>query len=311
MTEKMESAPEFSAQLLSPRWWPTWLVIGLVRLMVLLPIPFLTVFGEHLGRFVGRFAKSRERVVLTNLRLCFPDLSEEERVALLRAHWAALGRGVFEAALGWWASDQRLAPSIEIEGKEHLDAAVDSGKGLLLLTGHFSTLELGAKLVVQLGGIRFHAMYRPYKNAVMDYWMHQIRSKRAGLEALPRNDLRKMVRALRAGRAIWYAPDQTLDMRRSVFAPFFGVQTLSVAATGRLAQMGDALVLPYFPEKTSRGWRVRFYPVIENFPSGDELQDTIAVNAALEVGIRRAMAEYFWVHKRFKRRPEGELSPYD
>jgi KDO2-lipid IV(A) lauroyltransferase len=95
-----------------------------------------------------------------------------------------------------------------------------------------------------------------------------------------------------------------------VFAPFFGVPTLTLAATSRLAKMGRARVLPYVPERTLRGWRVRFYPALEDFPGPDEQLDAARVNAALEQGIAGAMAEYFWIHRRFKHRPPGEAAPY-
>lgn len=301
----MDSAPPFTARLLSPRWWPTWIALGLVRLLVLLPIPLLLALGEGLGTVIGRLAGSRRRVVLINLQACFPDMGEAERAALASAHFAALGRGLFETALAWFASDARLQPRFEVAGREHLEAARASGQGLLLLTGHFSTLEIGARIVCSTAGLPFHAMYRPYDNPVMDYFMHRWRERRSGLPALPREDLRRLVKTLRAGKAIWYAPDQTLDAQFSVFAPFFGVPTLSITATARLAKMGRARVLPYMPERTARGWRVRFLPVLEDFPGEDEQIDATRVNQVLEQGVRASMAEYFWVHRRFKRRPPG------
>lgn len=303
------SAPPFRAALLSPRWWPTWLAIGLVRALSALPIPLLLALGEGLGRLAGRLAGSRRKVVRTNLRLCFPQMPEAEREALVEAHFAALGRGLFETALAWFASDARLMPRFEIEGREHLEAARASGQGLLLLTGHFSTLEIGARIVCSLAGLPFHAMYRPYDNELMDYFMHRWRERRSGREALPRDDLRKLVRALRSGGAIWYAPDQTLATE-AVFAPFFGVPTTSLTATARLARMGRARVLPFMPARTARGWSVRFYPMLEDFPGGDDLADATRVNQALEAGIGRAMPEYFWIHKRFKRRPPGAPPVY-
>ena len=118
------------------------------------------------------------------------------------------------------------------------------------------------------------------------------------------------MRALRDGHAIWYAPDQTLGVPQSLFAPFFGVPTWSVSATSRLAQMGRARVLPYMPRRTERGWCVRFLPMIENFPGDDELADTTRVNQLLEQGIRLATPEYFWIHRRFKRRPPGMARVY-
>ena len=304
------SAPPFTAALLGPRWWPTWIAIGLVRVLSALPVRVLWALGSRLGRLIGHLARERRDVVRANLRVCFPDMTAQARETLVGDHFAALGRGLFETALAWFASDARLRPRFGIEGREHLEAALATGQGLLLLTGHFSTLEIGARIVCSHAGLPFHAMYRPYNNAVMDYCMHRWREQRSGRPALPREDLRKLVRALRDGGAIWYAPDQTLDPKVSVFAPFFGMPTLSLTATARLARMGRARVLPFTPQRTADGWKVRFFPMIEDFPGGDDVADATRVNRALETGILEAMPEYFWIHKRFKRRLPGTPRVY-
>lgn len=311
MSEPSSSAPPFTAALLGPRWWPTWLAIGIVRLLTGLPIRLQWALGSGLGRLAGLVARDRRNIVRANLRVCFPGMSPEAREKLTGDHFAALGRGLFETALAWFASDARLHPRFEIEGREHLDAALATGQGLLLLTGHFSTLEIGARIVCSKAGLPFHAMYRPYNNALMDYFMHRWRERRSGRPALPREDLRRLVRALRDGGAIWYAPDQTLDPRMSVFAPFFGMPALSLTATARLARMGRARVLPFTPQRTAGGWKVRFFPMIEDFPSGDDLEDATRINRALEEGIVQAMPEYFWIHKRFKRRLPGSPRIYE
>ena len=305
------SAPPFTAALLGPRWWPTWIAIGLMRALAWLPVRVLWALGSGLGRLIGVLARERRNVVRANLRVCFPQMTPEARETLVSDHFAALGRGLFETALAWFASDARLHPRFEIEGREHLDAARATGQGLLLLTGHFSTLEIGARIVCSHAGLPFHAMYRPYNNALMDYFMHRWREQRSGRPALPREDLRKLVRALRDGGAIWYAPDQTLDPKMSVFAPFFGMPTLSLTATARLARMGRARVLPFTPQRTPDGWKVRFFPMLEDFPGGDDVDDATRINAALEAGIVHAMPEYFWIHKRFKRRLPGSPRVYE
>lgn len=304
------AAPRFLKTFLAPRHWPTWLSIGLMKALALLPVPWLLAFGERLGRWLGRRLKRRRFVVRRNLELCFPELTAERREALVDAHFAALGAGVFEAALAWFASDRKLAPFGEVVGLEHLDAAMADGKGVLLLTGHFTTLELAARYIC-LAGRKFHAMYRPYNNAVLDHYMHYWREARSGLPALPRDDLRRLVRALREGRAIWYAPDQTLDERISVYAPFFGVPVRTINATARLAQMGRARVVPYFPSRVDGRYRVSFLPALENFPSGDDVADATRINQVLEQGIRLAPAQYFWVHRRFKWLPPGTPDCYE
>lgn len=285
-------------------------MLALLRLLILLPISWQLWFGRRLGYVAGQVARGRRRVVRINLQMCFPEHSQAERERLVNAHFEAIGAGLFETLLAWFASDQRLLSRFEVEGLEHLQAAQDSGQGFLLLTGHFTTLEIGARILCAQVRMPFHAMYRPYNNALFNYFMHHWRERQSRLPPFPRGDLRRSVRALRQGRAIWYAPDQTLDRRLSTFVPFFGVQTMTLTATARLARMGRARVLPFFTERTERGWRLRFYPMMENFPGEDEAQDAERVNQVLESGIRQALPDYFWIHRRFKRRPEGESAVY-
>lgn len=300
------SAPrKIPARLLAPRWWPTWLGLALLRALILLPIPVALAMGAALGTLFGLLARGRRHVVDVNLRLCLPQLGERERRKLADAHFRDLGRGVVEAALTWWAPDARLASRITIEGREHLEAARATGRGIVILTGHFTTLEIGARAVFLAGGLPFHAMYRPYSNAVMDFFMRGWRAERSGLPAIPREDLRAIARALREGRAVWFAPDQTLKGRERVFAPFFGVPAATITATSRLAAIGRAVVLPYMPERRGARWVLRFSAHFENFPSADDAADTTRVLAAIETGARAALPQYFWLHRRFKRRPPG------
>ena len=302
-------APEFQASFLHPRHWPTWLGVMVLWLICRLPIPVVVAIGEGLGWLTGRLLKRRREVVRINLALCFPELDPGARETMVDAHFKALGVGVFEAGLAWWASDARVRRRGGVAGLEHLDAALAAGHGVILLTGHFTTLEIGARFVA-LENRDFHVMYRPYSNRVLDYLMHRFRQRGSRLPALPRDELRPLVRALRDGRAIWYAPDQTLDPRHSVFVPFFGVPTQTITATSRLAQMGRAKVVPYFPARQGHRWHVQFLPPLEDFPSGDDVADAARVNAVLEQGIRMAPPQYFWVHRRFKYRPPGEPELY-
>ena len=304
-------APPFRAAYLGPRYWAVWLGLALMRLLHLLPIRAQLVLGEGLGRLVGRVAGSRRRIVLANLAVAFPERDAAGREAMADAHFAALGRGLFEAALAWWSPDWRLRGLGAVEGIEHLRAVQSKGQGALLLTGHFTTLELGARFLC-LAGVDFHAMYRPYENGLMDYFMHRWRERRSRLPALPRDELRTLVKALRGGAAVWYAPDQTLDSRISVYVPFFGKKVATIVATSKLAQMGRAAVVPYFPAYRGGGrWRVVIEPALVGFPGDDETADAARINGVLETGIRAcAPTEYFWVHRRFKQLPPGEPGIY-
>lgn len=305
----MSSAPPFKAAFLHPRYWPTWIGLALFWLLCWLPVPVLVRFGEGLGRVLERVLKSRRHVVRVNLKLCFPQLSEMEREQMVTAHFAALGAGLFEAGLAWFAPDWRLRHRGEVVGLEHLDAALNAGHGVLLLTGHFTTLEMGARYLC-LANRPFHAMYRPLKNELIDYFMHRWRERRSKLSALPKDDLKKLVRALRNGGAIWYGPDQSLDTANATYVPFFGVPTLTLTATSRLAQLGRAKVVPYFPARINGRYRVTFLPALENFPSGDDAADAAQINRMLEAGIAIAPEQYFWTHKRFKHHPPGTPDPY-
>lgn len=301
--------PDFKLALLHPRFWPTWLGLGVARVLCLLPIDAQLALGGFIGRSLGRVMKSRRHIVRTNLQLCFPTCSAEAIERLCDEHFAAIGAGGFEACMAWWASDRRLAPRGEVRGIEHLRAAQARGQGALLLTGHFTTLEIAARYLC-LAGIPFHAMYRRYNNAVLDFYMHRWREQRSGLPALPRDELRTLVKALRRGQSIWYAPDQTLNRRISVFAPFFGIRASTITATARLAQMGRAAVLPFFCSRENGRYIVTIQPALEHFPSSDELADATTINRVIEDGIREALPQYFWIHRRFKHRPEGEASLY-
>ncbi|MGH8504808.1 MAG: LpxL/LpxP family Kdo(2)-lipid IV(A) lauroyl/palmitoleoyl acyltransferase [Stenotrophobium sp.] len=305
----MDSAPLFKAAFLQPRYWPTWLAIALLWLLCWLPVPVIVGFGKGLGWLFGKLAKSRRHVVRVNLQLCFPQIDTTAREKLVNEHFMALGAGIFEAGLAWFAPDWRLRGRGEVVGLEHLDAAMRDGHGVLLLTGHFTTLEMGARYLC-LAHRPFHAMYRPINNQLIDYFMHRWRQARSGLPALPKNDLKKLVRALRQGHCIWYGPDQSLDVRNAIHVPFFGVPTLTLTATSKLAQMGHAKVVPYFPARINGRYRVTFLPALENFPTDDETADAAMINRMLEAGIEIAPAQYFWSHRRFKHPPPGMPDPY-
>lgn len=304
----MTALRPFRTAHLHPRYWLTWLGLGLLWAASRLPLAWTRPVGRGLGLLIGKLAGSRRRIVAVNLRLCLPERTEAERERLVDAHFAALGAALFETAFAWFASDLRVRRLGTVEGLEHLDAVQARGEGVLLLTGHFTTLELGARLLAVHRP--FHAMYRHVNNALIDDWMYNARARRTRLVPLPKQELKALVRALRNGRAIWYAPDQTLGGQSGLFLPMFGQPTFTITATARLAQMGRARVVPFFTEVEGGRYHVRFQPPLENFPSGDEAADAARINAVIEAAARRSLPEYFWVHRRFKARPEGVPDPY-
>ncbi|MRH78288.1 lipid A biosynthesis acyltransferase [Spiribacter sp. C176] len=296
---------------MAPQWWPTWLGFGILRALVfVLPMQWLCTFGAGLGRLAGRLLPSRLAIVRVNLRLCFPELSEQERETLARSHFASVGRGAMEAAEAWWGRDTELARHTRLEGLANVEAARAKGKGVILLLAHFTTLEMcGWILSRHIPDL--DVVYKPTHNTVVERLMSKIR--RANLGGLiASSDFRGIVRALRAQRILWYVPDQDFGRRRTVFAPFMGVPAATLNMTSRLAERTGAVVLPVQSLRLPNGdWVVRIEQALSDFPSGDDVADATAVNAVIERHVRAAPEQYFWVHRRFKTRPDpAEPSPY-
>lgn len=304
------SVRRFNWPFLAPRYWPIGLGLGLMKLMVALPFRGQIAAGDWIGRLLSHIARHRRRIAAINLDLCFPELSPTEREALLEAHFAALGIGLFETAMAWWAPDETLRDRVQVAGAEHLEQAMTCGKGVILLTGHFTLLELGARFMTMQQP--FHAMYRPHKNPLYESAQRRQREWRCRLPPLRHDDLRGLLRAFKQGRAVWYAPDQNHGLRNSVFVPFFGIPTCTITATSRLAELSGAAVVPYFPRRLpgAAGYEITILPALENFPSGDVIADTTRINELLEQYIRQAPEQYLWVHRRFKTRPPGSPGFY-
>ena len=295
---------------LAPRYWPTWLGLGLLRLAMLLPYPAMLALGRGLGSLLYRLVGSRRHVASVNIRLCFPDLDEAARQRLVRESFVAAATSLFEGVLSWWAGDARLKPLYRIEGLEHLEAARALGRGVILLGGHYTTLEISGRfLAFHVEGLQ--PIYKPARNALFEAVMANSR-KRLFDNLLPSADMRTIVRNLKKGKVVWYAPDQDFGRERSVFAPFFGVPTASLISTARLAKLSGAPVVPFYSERLpgKQGFLLRLAPPLEGFPSGDDLADATRVNQVIEEQVRKVPEQYLWLHKRFKTRPEGEADVY-
>ncbi len=295
----------FRASWLGPRYWGTWAAFGLLRLAVLLPYPWQLALGRVVGRLLFHVLGRRRRIAERNLALCFPEQAPDARDRLLRAHFASVGTALFEVALAWWACDHRVAALGRVEGLEHLDRALAAGRGVILLSAHFTMLELGARLLRLHRA--FRPMYRPSRNPVSDWVM--LRSRERHVEqAIDRRDVRATLRALRQNQPVWYAPDQDYGREHSVFVPFFGVPAATITATARLAGISGAAVVPFFQHRlpSGQGYLVTLEPALEGFPSGDAVADAARVNRIIEDRVRAHPEQYLWTHRRFKTRPPGE-----
>ncbi len=286
---------------IAPRHWPTWLGFGLVWLATRLPYLAILALCRALGGVLHRIAGRRRRIAEINIELCFPELDAEQRRQLVRDHFSAMATGIFEMGMAWWLPQRRIRALARVEGVEHLEAALARGKGVLLLSAHFTPLELSGRIFSTLVGKPWSGMYRPHENAVVEYLFRRDRS-RFFEKLIPRDDIRAFLRALRRGEAIWYAPDQNYDKKGSVTVPFFGIPAPTNPATSRLARISGAAVVPFEYRRLpgSEGYLLAFHPPLEAF-GGDEVADTARVNAIFEEMIRRAPEQYFWMHRRFKK----------
>jgi KDO2-lipid IV(A) lauroyltransferase len=300
----------FPWRLLAPWHWPAWSGLGVIWLLARLPWALALRLGAGLGTPLRWLAGSRRRVAGRNLVLCFPDLDETARERLLRENFADMGRMFAEFALSWMASDRNIARiPYTVEGMEHLRVAQAEGRGVLLVGGHFSHLELCARLIAQQ--LPLAGLYREHGSPVFE-WAVKRRRLRYAQAMFGRKELRATVRHLRQGGALWYAPDQDMRGKDSVFVPFFGIPASTITATHHLARLSGAAVIAFSHRRLPgrQGYAMRLSPPLEGFPSQDEVADTARINALIEAAARAAPTQYLWIHKRFKTRPEGEPGLY-
>jgi len=301
--------PVFRAYFLHPRFWLLWLGLGLLWLIAQLPYKVLLQLGRGLGGVMYRLASSRRKIAARNLELCFPQMPDAEREALLKENFASTGITFFEMAIAWWWPAERLRRLGTIEGLEHLRQAEADGQGVILMALHFTTLEMGGGLLGMAQNM--YGMYRPHKNPLFDYVQRRGREQRL-LGVIGRDDVRGMLKLLRAGGVVWYAPDQDYGAQRSVFVPLFGVPAATVTATSKFARMGRAQVIPFTQQRLpdGQGYRLVIHPPLADFPTDSEEADCLRVNQWIEQAISQCPEQYLWAHRRFKTRPEGEPKLY-
>ena len=286
-------------RLLAPRYWLTWAGLGLLRVMALLPFRLMIPVGTALGAVLRRLPIGFVKTARRNLELCFPELSPRAREQLLDRHFASLGIAVLEIPLAWWLSPARLARLVHIEGAEHLRAALARGRGVILLTAHFTPMEMAGRALVSVAPVSF--LYRPTKNEVLAYALRRFRCRYGG-QGIARDDIRAFITALKNNECVWYAPDQSYRKKGAQMVPVFGIPAATNTLTSRLARMTGATVLPYFLQRLpgTQGYRGVIHPPLENFPSDSPAADTERFNHMIEAQVRAAPEQYLWIHRRFK-----------
>jgi KDO2-lipid IV(A) lauroyltransferase len=287
------------------------LLIAVVWVLHLLPLPLLAALGNGLGVVIYGLAGRRRHIVLVNLALCFPELTERQRRQLARAHFQILTRSVLERSLLWWASPERLSRLIRVDGEEQMRALLDAGRPVLMLAPHFVGLDAGGVGIA----MRFDSasIYAVQSNPVFDRLLLRGRRRFGDQLLLSRQDsVRASVRAMKSGRPLYYLPDMDFGKRDSIFVPFFGVQAATIPGLSRLARLAGAVVVPCVTRilPGGEGYVVSVGEPWPDFPSADVEADTRRMNAWIEAAVRSMPEQYYWVHRRFKTRPPGESRPY-
>ncbi|OOF56805.1 Kdo(2)-lipid IV(A) acyltransferase [Rodentibacter genomosp. 2] len=310
---KNNKLPTFQRTFLTPKYWGFWLGLALWRAILLLPYPILRHIGNGLGWFFSRLKIGKRRAAITrrNLELCFPDMPENERETLLQENLHSVGMAIIETGMAWFWSDARIKKWSKIEGLHHLKE--NQQDGIIFVGVHFLTLELGARIV----GLHHPGLgvYRPNDNPLMD-WLQTQGRLRSNKDMLDRKDLRGMIKALRQGETIWYAPDHDYGRKNAVFVPFFAVPD-ACTTTGSyylLKSSPKSKIIPFAPlrNQDGSGYTVSISPPVDFTDLEDETNIAIRMNRLVEKEILKGVAQYMWLHRRFKTRPsENDPSLYD
>lgn len=294
---------------LMPQYWGMWLFLGFLRLVTFLPLSWIQSLGSLLGSLLYRLVPSRRRIARINIKQAYPDYSEDQVKQLIKSSFKNMGISVFDMAIAWWARRDYLRARCTVEGMEHLEKALAKGHGVILLTGHFSTLEIGGILMALYTPLQ--AIYKKAHNPMFDTFMRHYRSKH--LERVTVNsNVRGFIKGLRDGRTVWFAPDQDMMGKDIVFTPFLGGIASTLTSTARMSEITGAPIVPFYPVRlaNSKGYKLIVLPELDNFPSGDKQKDAARTNEAIENMVRMNPEQYAWIHKRFKTQPEGKPSIY-
>ena len=285
----------------TPNHWPLWLGLGFLRVVCWLPHRTRLGVGFALGRLAHRVTPKRRAITRRNIQLAFPDLPADERNAMAKAHFEAVGASIIEMGLARWASDEDLLPLMTIDGVHHVENELQAGKGVILLSAHFSTLEISGR-ILQRHVPPFDIVYRKFRNPFMTEIVRSTR-ERMSRKTIDKNDIKAMIRSLKEGVCVWYAPDQSYKGKQSAVMPFFGVDAMTNTATTTLGKLGRASAVPYFPRRLPDGrYHISILPPLPDFP-GDAETDTANYVAVLEQHIRQCPEQYYWVHRKYKNRP--------
>ena len=290
-----------------PKYLPTWILILLMKTGALVPFRMQVFLGKNIGKlFYPLFSRFR-KIAFINVQRCFPEKSKDQVNVLVKKHFESIGVSFFETANAYYGKDEKIQKLLTIVNEHYLTDAMKDGRGVIILCSHFMPLMLSSRSLSLKHKIA--SIYRPQNNRLFDKIMVKGLTNGGGI-MIKNSDTKAMIKAIKNALPIWYAPDQDLGTKGTVFAPLFGIQAATISATSRLAKGDNTAVIPYSFIRTDEGYKMSFSAPLENYPSGDLVQDATQTNQILEAQIRKNPEQYLWIHRRFKTRPKGEENFY-
>jgi lipid A biosynthesis lauroyl/palmitoleoyl acyltransferase len=290
-----------------PKFIPTWILIGLMKLGAKLPFDIQVVLGKAMGFLLYLTLTRFRKIAFINISQCFPNKNKSDVERLVKQNFESIGISFFETASAYFASDKKVSSMVSIHNEHYLIEAIDQEKSVILLAAHFMPLMLGSRALLLKHNIA--NIYRPQNNVLFDEVMRKGFVDN-GAVMIKTKDIRSMLKAIKNKLPIWYAPDQDLGLEKCVFAPFFNIQTATVTATARLAKGDNTVVIPYYFIRTESGYSMNFEQPIDQYPDTDAIASAAITNQILEAQILKNPDQYLWIHRRFKTRPEGDSSFY-
>ncbi len=301
---------QFKLSYLLPKYWSTWVLLMLLLITLILPRAIVDAIANQLGDLFRRSNKKRERIARINIDLCFPELTDLEKTALIKNSFRHQARSILFYGIIWWAPRFVLQKRIIVKGQENIEKSLKNKRSVIFLTAH----SLGLEAAVSAMSMLYPASgpFKPMKNKLIDWLVVNGRSRHGGILYDRSVGLRPIIKDVRKGYSMVYLPDEDLGADRSVFAPFFGVEKATVPVLGRLAKSCHADVLPTMScyDEKQRRYVIHVLPSLKNFPTGNDGQDALMMNQSLEQIIRLCPSQYFWVMKLFKTRPQTGIKIY-
>jgi lauroyl-KDO2-lipid IV(A) myristoyltransferase len=305
----------FRLKLLYPRYWPTWIGLGVFFIVTLLPMVFIDWLGCRLGSIAATKNKKRFNIVKTNLSLCFPDRDNSELEKMVVKSFQAQFQSLLHYFILWWRRESTVRKKIQTTGFDQISHYQQQGKRIIILLVHNVGLDFAVAAITM--DYSANGPYKGLRNPVIDWMMAKGRTRfgnKNGGKLFTREDgLRPLIRETRAGKILIYLADEDLGAENSIFVPFYGVPKATIPVLGRLAKSCDAVVFPCVScyEKENRRYSVKLMPKMENMPNGDDEKDSTNMNKAIEQAINHCPLQYLWMLRYFQTRPEGHASVYD